>query len=264
MNLSIQTDLVYADQSRPLRWNVYKPATGAGDAPVVLVIHGGGWRAGDRAMMADACTAYARRGFVAIAPEYRLLGEAAWPAALEDIKLAVQAVRTQSGELGTSSNHIFLNGFSAGAHLSLLTASALPGLVAGVAAFFPPARISPELGTMLGINGASALVEVSPIEHAAKLPPTILFCGDADDMTPPDLSLELYRAIRKSGRAADIHLFSDMIHEFVMLPGMLDETLDDAVRFFARTVINKKSFDAASDSHRKWWASMIGAPAAQS
>src|SRR3974390_3079594 len=177
MDIRNDKDQIYASPNgRALRWDVYKPAASASNTPVVIVAHGGGWRFGERGMMAAACTEYARRGYVAIAIEYRLLGEAKWPAPLDDVKLAIQCVCEQSERLGVSRELVFLNGFSAGAHLSLLAASALSGAVAGVAAFFPPARIGPEMGSMLELNGEATLAAVSPISHVARLPPTIVFC----------------------------------------------------------------------------------------
>jgi acetyl esterase/lipase len=257
-------DVVHGAQGgRELRWDIYKPSTPAEGAPAVLVLHGGGWRVGDRSMMAAACAEFAQRGYVAIAPEYRLLGEAKWPAPLDDVKLAIQSLRAQSAALGVSAKHIFLTGFSAGAHLALLAASALRKDIAGVAAFFPPARVNEDIGKMLELSGAANLTAVSPVEHAGNLPPTIVFCGDADDMTPADLSLDLYKAIRKAGGTADLRLYSHMIHEFVHVPGMLDLTVGDAVRFFDRTAIHKEQFDAGAEGHAKFWASMMAAARAQ-
>jgi len=259
LGFGTEKDVVFGGQSRPLRWDIYRPQAAPSDAPIVLVLHGGGWRAGDRAMMTDACLEYARRGYIAIAPEYRLLGEANWPAPLDDVKLAVRSVREGKSGASVSTSRIFLTGFSAGAHLALLAASSADCAVAAVAAFFPPARITSEMGPMLGLSGAETLAAVSPIQHASKLPPTIVFCGDADNQTPPEMAIDLYKAIRNAGGTADIRLFSNLIHEFVALPGMLHQTIGDAVRFFDRTVITKNSFDAASDRHREWWASMMAA-----
>ena len=99
-----ERDLVYAGGERPLRWNVFRPAAPADGAPVALLIHGGGWRGGDRAAMTGACEAFARQGYVAIAPEYRLLGEAAWPAPLSDVRTAIRAVRTSLSGAGQAAS----------------------------------------------------------------------------------------------------------------------------------------------------------------
>jgi acetyl esterase/lipase len=264
----IERDVVYADGARPLRWNIFRPAA-ADNAPAVLLYHGGGWRVGDRSSMTFACTTFARLGYVAIAPEYRLLGEAPWPTPLSDARTAIRAARAKAESLGISTEHIFLTGYSAGAQLALIAASgvARPAggdepyadqseAVAGVAAFFPPVRIVPELGAMLGISDPKMMEAMSPITHAGCYPPTILFCGDADVMTPPEFSMELYRAIRRAGGVADLRLYSNLIHEFVSLPGMMQTTVGDAAAFFFRTAIDKPAFDSALDELRAWWENL--------
>ena len=269
-----ERDVVYAGGERPLRWNVFRPAAPSGDAPVALLLHGGGWRVGDRAAMTEACTAFARLGYVAIAPEYRLLGEAPWPAPLSDARTAIRAVRAGAKALGVSADHIFLTGYSAGAHLALIASSGVAGpaaagephadqteQVAGVAAFFPPARIEAQQGGMLGLSDPAALARISPMTHAGRYPPTILFCGDDDTMTPAQLSLDLYRAIRDAGGVADLRLYSNLIHEFVSLPGMMEATIGDAAAFFERTAIRKPAFDAALGELRKWWETILAGPA---
>jgi acetyl esterase/lipase len=268
-----ENDVVYAENGRPLRWNVFRPATTAGKSPAVLLYHGGGWRVGDRASMTAACTAFAKLGYVAIAPEYRLLGESSWPAPLADARTAIRAARANASSLDISPNHIFLTGYSAGAHLALIAASgiAVPAgagepyadqseVVAGVGAFFPPARIEAGLGVMLGITDPEMLAAISPITHASRYPPIILFCGDEDAMTPPELSADLYRAIRAAGGVADLRLYSNLIHEFVSLPGMMKTTISDAAAFFTRTALDKPAFDAALGELGKWWETITAPP----
>lgn len=274
--IAAELDVAYTDGPRPLRWNVFRPETPAAQAPAVLLFHGGGWRSGDRANMTEACTAYANLGYVAIAPEYRLLGEAPWPAPLDDVRTAIRAARAKAGELGIRPDRIFLTGYSAGAHLSLLAASgtaavfgpeaphaAQPEAVAGVAAFFPPARFDAELAGMLGIFDADTLAAVSPMTHAGHYPPTIIFCGDEDPLTPPELSVDLYHAIRKAGGVADLRLYSNLIHEFVCLPGMMEATISDAAAFFTRTVLDRPACDAALGELRKWWEEVLAQPTLQ-
>ena len=269
-----ERDIVYADGVRPLRWNIFRPDGASGKAPAVLLYHGGGWRVGDRSGMSAACTAFALRGYVAIAPEYRLLGEAPWPAQLTDARTSIRAARANAESLGISPDRIFLTGYSAGAHLALMASSGIAGppgagelhadqseTVAGVAAFFTPDRIEAPLGAMMGISDPETLAAMNLITHAGHYPPAILFCGDADDITPPALSTGLYRAIRKAGGVADLRLYSNLIHEFVSLPGMMQATIDDAAAFFARTALDKPLFDGALEELRKWWQKIREQPA---
>jgi acetyl esterase/lipase len=263
-----ERDVIYADVARPLRWNIFRPAAAAEKAPAVLLYHGGGWRVGDRTAMTAACSAFAGLGYVAIAPEYRLLGEAPWPAPLTDARTAIRAARAKAGSLRISPDHIFLAGYSAGAHMALIASSGAAGpagtdepyadqseAVAGVAAFFPPTSIE-----ATGISDPEMLAAMSLIIHVGCYPPTILFCGDEDTITPPAMSAELYRSIRKAGRIADLRLYSNLIHEFVSLPGMMEATIGDAAAFFARTAINKPAFDAALGELHRWWKNITARP----
>ena len=115
---------------------------------------------------------------------------------------------------------------------------------------------------MLGITDPATLASVSPMTHAGRYPPTIIFCGDDDTMTPAQLSMDLYRAIRDAGGVADLRLYSNLIHEFVSLPGMMAATIGDAVAFFERTAVGKPAFDTALGDLRKWWESIMARPTA--
>jgi acetyl esterase/lipase len=261
----VEKNVAFTSGARPLRWDIYRPAPSNESTPVVLALHGGGWRGGHREMMEAACTAFARQGYVAIAPEYRLLGEVEWPVPLSDLRTAIRAVRAKAKALRINPDRIFLTGYSAGAHLSLLAAgmpgSALnaadsyseqSGAVTGIAAFFPPARIAGRFASLLGVP-ENALDLVSPQTYASTLPPTIIFCGDEDSVTPPELSIDLHKAIRAAGGVCDLRLFSHLIHEFASLPGMMETTVRDAIEFFDRTAVNKIRFDQALNELQAWW-----------
>jgi acetyl esterase/lipase len=246
-------DVVYAASHRPLHWDIYRPEALAADAPVVLLVHGGGFRTGDRSDMADACMAYVRRGFVAIACEYRYLTEAKWPAPVEDVKLALRTISDQSVALGVSSKRVFLMGFSAGGQMCLIAANELRGAVAGIACAYGPTRLGEPHGEFMGIDNKPALLAASPIEFAAQIPPTILFYGAQDPATPDVMGVDLYMAIKKAGGVADLRLYAHMIHGFARMPGMTEEIVDQAVRFFGRAAIDKADFDAAVAEHHQWW-----------
>jgi acetyl esterase/lipase len=273
IRVDCERDVIYAEGARPLRWNIFRSAKTSGKAPAMLLYHGGGWRVGDRASMNAACSAFAMRGYVAIAPEYRLLGEAPWPAPLTDARTAIRAARAKADSLGISPDRVFLTGYSAGAHLALMASSGVAGpahayepyasqseAVAGVAAFFTPDRIEAQQGAMMGISDREMLAAMNLHAHAGSYPPTILFCGDEDDITPPEHSIGLYKAIRQAGGVADLRLYSNLIHEFVSLPGMMQTTIGDAAAFFARTVLNKPVFDAALEELRAWWEKIKAQP----
>jgi acetyl esterase/lipase len=270
--ISVTHGAVYASEERPLLWDIYRPRITEGRTPAVLVLHGGGWRQGDRSMVSDACKAFAGQGYVAIAPQYRLIGEVAWPVPLRDIETAIGSLHASAEPLGIDPHAIFLAGYSAGAHLALLAASQSPKTsgesnrvpssrrggygVAAVAAFYPPIRLDASHAGLLGLE-VDDLSVISPLSHAHQLPPTFIVCGDGDRLTPAEFSLELYRAIRAADGVADIRLFSGLIHEFVSLPGMMDITIRQAVEFFRRTVLQQRPFNEALQELQRWWDAQI-------
>jgi hypothetical protein len=116
--------------TRPLELDLYLPA--ARPAPVVVFVHGGGWRLGSRHSAGPAYArtsafeAVARAGIAVASVDHRLSAEAAWPAQLHDVKAAVRWLRARAGELGVDPGRVSAWGESAGGHLA-----ALLGLTAG-------------------------------------------------------------------------------------------------------------------------------------
>ena len=107
---------------RDLRCNVYWPPQAGTARPAVLLVHGGGWVNGDRTQLHGYGILLGRIGYVCVATEYRLAGEAKWPAQIHDVKAALRWMRANAGRLGIDPNKIAVSGNSAGAHLSLMVA----------------------------------------------------------------------------------------------------------------------------------------------
>jgi acetyl esterase/lipase len=121
--VDIREDVVFGTGSgRELRCDVFTPPGQDARRPAVLLVHGGGWRSGDKTQLRGYGILLARAGYVCVAPEYRLVGEAPWPAQIHDVKAAIRWVRAHSDELGIDPSRIALEGNSAGAHLVLFAA----------------------------------------------------------------------------------------------------------------------------------------------
>jgi acetyl esterase/lipase len=89
---------------------------------IVLWLHGGGWRFGDRRLGPDLAAFAARSGLAVVSIDYRLSDEAKFPAQVEDVKTAVRWVRSVAGQFGWNANRIGLWGSSAGGHLAACAA----------------------------------------------------------------------------------------------------------------------------------------------
>jgi acetyl esterase/lipase len=115
---------------RPLQIDLYLPPIGSTtDAfPAIVFIHGGGWRVGTRRRFGRAFRPWdptplekmALAGFVVACVDYRLSGEAIFPAQLHDIKAAVRWIRAHALDINIDPDRIVSWGESAGGHLSLM------------------------------------------------------------------------------------------------------------------------------------------------
>ena len=121
-NVREEKNLVYAKiGKRELHLDLFYPKESKHEKiPAVVLIHGGGWRSGDRSLVIPMAQRLASVGFVATAVEYRLSIEALYPAALYDIKSAIRWVRANSSKYGIDTNKVAVYGCSAGGHLAAL------------------------------------------------------------------------------------------------------------------------------------------------
>jgi acetyl esterase/lipase len=239
-------EAVTAGTARPLTVDIYEPETSPNGVTVIL-LHGGGWRFGNRADMEPYATALAAQGFTAIAAEYRLLGEAPWPAQLDDVLAVVRWAAARTSNLYLRRNRIVLQGYSAGGHLALLAAAKLPDIAAVVAFFAPPslardaAAAGPDPAAMLLGPGASAeaIAAASPIMQAGPLFPPVFLLGGVDDpLVPPHQTLALFSTLRGHGVTTELHLYSGHTHEFARLPSMLAPVQAEVALFLNRNVID--------------------------
>jgi acetyl esterase/lipase len=231
---------------RDLRLDLYHPDTQADAA--ILMVHGGGWRRGSTQGIAAYGEAFASLGFVAVAAEYRLLDEAAWPAQLDDVKAAVGWAAANNQELGVQPGRIALLGFSAGGHLALLAADDLKDQVAAVIALFAPTELvatSPEHGQTdarkLLEDAATDIAarQASPL-HRAKpgFPPTFLIHGAEDWLIPHATSQRMFDALVAAGVKTELHIYAGHTHEFAEAPYMMELMAAEVANFLRRIVLD--------------------------
>lgn len=228
----------------------------------VILLHGGGWEMGHRSDMHCYARILRARGFVAIAAEYRLTGEAPWPAQILDVKDVIRWARANAAWLRVDPDKVALQGFSAGGHLALLAAGtskkSLFGVeephpegsaaVAAVVSLFAPPSLTkesfpvrpPPLIGLFGPEGNEDLArEASPLLHVSPgFPPTFLLNGTADPFMPYTEALRLFEALVAAGSPADLHLYHGHTHEFAALPSMLEPVQSEIALFLERTVVN--------------------------
>jgi acetyl esterase/lipase len=127
-------DLPYGAASPAQQLDIYLPESGAGPFPVILHIHGGGFAIGDKREM--HVMTYLRgleRGYAVISINYRLSGEAVFPAGLQDVKAAIRWLRVHADEYHLDPSRVAACGGSSGGNYA-----AIVGVTEGAALFDAP------------------------------------------------------------------------------------------------------------------------------
>lgn len=219
-----------------LHLDVWSPP-GPGPHPGVIIIHGGAWRMGDRSQFGPALADWdppffaqvAAEGLLVASIDYRLSGQARWPAQLEDVRAAAQWLGDHASDLSLDPKRVGVWGESAGGHLACLLALAGPADQGAVSAvdiraavgWYPPTNLatmgaqrrtdaigdadqadSPE-AQLLGCpvqDDLALAAQASPVSYVSSQAPALLLVhGDEDRLVPVGQSEELAEALRANG-----------------------------------------------------------------
>jgi len=119
---AISSTVAYGDHERQ-RVDLYTSDAVANKAPLVVFIHGGGWRVGNRALVQAKPAHFNAAGYVFASAGYRLLPDSPVEQQAADIGAAIKALRREAKAGGYDPDRIVLMGHSAGAHLAALVAT---------------------------------------------------------------------------------------------------------------------------------------------
>ena len=103
---------------RKLNLDVFSPSRPSEKQTAIIIIHGGGWRSGNRSQHYPLAQRLANLGYVCFTPEYRLSTEALFPAGVYDIKAAIRWVRKNAPRYHVDTSKLVAMGFSAGGELA--------------------------------------------------------------------------------------------------------------------------------------------------
>lgn len=209
----------------PLKAHVFEPVpdAGGGSRPAIVLFHGGGWHQGQPEWTYPTARSFARLGLVAVAAEYRLSGRAGITPleAVADARAVLRWLRRNATRLRVDPTRIAAYGVSAGGHLATSTAIFRDdaGPVAGNPA--PNALILVSPAVSLGsdrwaqrlLDGRARAIDVSPDEHVrGGLPPTIIFQGGADSVTPAAGARRFCDRMRRHGNRCELVIYPDLGH----------------------------------------------------
>jgi len=197
-------------------------------APVVVFFYGGGWRSGSKRIYRYVAKALARRGYVAVLPDYRIYPQARYPDFLDDGAQAMRWVKDNAKRFGGDPQKIFLMGHSAGAHIAAMLAidatwlqkvGLAPGRdIAGLIGISGPYDFLPlKDETLKIIFGGASRPETQPISHVtAGAPPALLLTGDKDDVVGSGNSTRLAERLRAAGNEATAVIYPRIGHYIIV------------------------------------------------
>jgi acetyl esterase/lipase len=223
--------------SRPagqvLKIDLYRPAKSAKPTAALLLVHGGGWSAGDKRDMGAFGQALAAKGFLCAAVQYRFAPKYRWPAQLDDVQTAVRYLRFNAKNLNIDPKRIGAVGASAGGHLAQFlgvreTRDPKPAeypefssKVQAVWNIFGPVDFTQKfpdivvgiVKNLLGKADEARKKDASPVFFAAiDSAPTFFLQGKKDPLVPWQQAQEMAEKLRSFGVEADLNLIDDMEH----------------------------------------------------
>jgi acetyl esterase/lipase len=157
--IEIRRDLRYATHDGSALVGDYYVPKAPGKYPVVVAVHGGSWQAGTRNGYRFWGPYLAEHGIALYAIDYRLAkpGQPSYPKAVQDVRAAIQFVKSKAAELKADPERVALMGDSAGAHLA-----ALAGITGDVAPAYPNdpyATLSPSVKAVVAFYGIYDMVQ---------------------------------------------------------------------------------------------------------
>ncbi|MFA6863450.1 MAG: alpha/beta hydrolase [Dysgonamonadaceae bacterium] len=192
---------------KSLQIDLYKPKNAGEPLPLLLFIHGGGWKSGKRSDYMVYLISFAEKGYMTGTVSYRLKRDSIYPASVEDVSDAVEWVFKNGENFGYDPHRVALIGGSAGAHLSMLAAygwrdsrSQMDSIannnqIKAVVDIYGPVDLTDDYAQtqplVTGFTGHSyrekpeLYKEASPITYLSKsAPPTLILHGTSDKLVP--------------------------------------------------------------------------------
>jgi acetyl esterase/lipase len=224
--IQLTQSIAYADRSRH-RLDVCCPR-GVAAAPVIIFFYGGAWQSGYKELYRYVAKALARRGYVAVVPDYRIYPEVCYPEFLDDGALVVRWVKENIARFGGDPDKLFLKGHSAGAHIAAMLSIDARWLdkvgldprrdIAGLIGIAGPYDLMPLRDERLKIIfGGVDRPETQPIYHVAPgAPPTLLMTGSRDRLVEPGNSVRLAARLVAAGNAATVLTYRRVGHFIII------------------------------------------------
>ncbi|MBA3342777.1 MAG: alpha/beta hydrolase [Gemmatimonadaceae bacterium] len=212
---------------KPLELDLYAKAGAVAATPLIVMIHGGSWRGGDRSDLAPLNSYLAARGYVVAAISYRFAPHNPHPAATDDVNSAIEYLKANGPRFGLDRTRIALIGRSAGGQLALLSAyTKNDPAIRGVVGLYPPSDqvfgyenpSNPRVinSTLILEDYLQGNPKTAPAAYASSSPinfvgpatvPTLLIHGRKDELVFARQSARLTARLASAGRP---HLYLEL------------------------------------------------------
>lgn len=240
-------NIPYLGPTRKHKLDLYEPSGSPGvPRPAIVIIHGGGWKVGDKqsareAQMADVLTA---AGYVCVSINYQMIenDQPAWPTYLDDAREAVRFLRRNAEKHRIDPARIGAIGGSAGGNIALMLGlksdGDVPANVQCVVALYPPTDMSWN-GTKRTILFGCTEEELPPIAAKASplvqatvdFPPTYLIHGTNDTVVHHEHSEKMAARLKELGVTHKLQIIDGAPHTFKLRDENAD-VRDAVVAFF--------------------------------
>jgi pectinesterase len=258
-------DLVYCKQGdRKLLIDVFSPRSKTKRLrTAIMIIHGGGWRSGNRTQHYPLAQQLAHLGYVCFTPEYRLSTEALYPAAVNDLKAAIRWIHANRKKYGVDTAKIAVLGFSAGGQLA-----ALLGTTVGNAKFEGSEcnmKRSSAVQAIVDLDGTLSFVhpesgegddskrtsaatywfgyskkenpelwkEASPLTYVNKFTPPTLFINSSVDRMHAGRT-DYVEVLKSNNIYSEVKTFSDAPHSFPLFDPWFEPTVKYIDQFLTK------------------------------
>ncbi|MFA5972247.1 MAG: alpha/beta hydrolase [Lentimicrobiaceae bacterium] len=250
---------------RDLQFDLFRPEE-PGNYPALILIHGGGWRSGNKSMQVPLAQEIAAHGYVTASIEYRLSPEALYPAAVLDLKAAIRFLRANALKYNIDPNRIAISGSSAGGQLAALVgmtngtekfdgnksdnsvSTKVQAIIDmdGILDFTDPNESAKDVDPSKRSAGAQWFgvtfkenpgkwIEASPIVYAGKNTPPILFINSSLPRFHAGRD-SLIRILDTLGIYTEVHTINNTPHPFWLFHPWFETTITYMVDFLDKTL----------------------------
>lgn len=226
--------------------------------PAVIMIHGGGWRSGNKSQMNPLAQEIASKGYSCFTIEYRLSLEAKYPYGVYDVKNAIRFIKDNAKKFNVDPNKIAVLGCSSGGQMA-----ALIGTTNGVSAFDDPSnksKSSSKVNAIINVDGILAFrhpessegemasfwlggsyeektenwKNASALSHTNKNTPPILFINSSIDRFHAGRD-DMIKILNQYKIYSEVHTIENSPHSFWFFQPWFNPTVDFTTNFLKKT-----------------------------